>query len=136
VEAVPQRTSVRPADMKPPPKLVAQRQNPASYTVEVGDATDDFVVGFADSFAPGWTLRGLPQGWSATHVELDGYANGWAVRKISARAPSRLHLTVEHRPSVLMRLLLVLPVGAVLALILVSRRRRHGPAGRENPCAS
>lgn len=124
--AIPQRAAIQPADAAAPPTMLASRVHPARYDVEVGGATNDLVLGLAESHDDGWTLTGLPDGWSATHLPLDGYANGWALRRTSPDAPHRLHVKLEHRPSLFARPLLWLPAAAGIILWQShSRRRRH-----------
>lgn len=53
--------------------------SPAQYDVRIDHASGSFVVTIPESYAAGWKLSGVPAGWSARHIEVDGYANGWVV---------------------------------------------------------
>ena len=50
---------------------------PATYTVTLDGITDGAVVTLAETWAPGWSLAGLPEGVTATRLRLDGYQNAW-----------------------------------------------------------
>jgi arabinofuranan 3-O-arabinosyltransferase len=93
------------------------RHGPARYVVDVRADGRPFTLVLAETFDAGWRLRGLPRGASASHVEVDGSANGWHVRA----APGDLRLVVEHRPSQVARLTVVASTAAaVLALAMAA----------------
>ncbi|WP_018348171.1 hypothetical protein [Longispora albida] len=52
---------------------------PQRHSIRLTGLRGATVVALAESYAPGWRLRGLPDGWKARHVLVDGYANGWLV---------------------------------------------------------
>lgn len=68
--------AVKPA---PAPHLKVHDDGPARYDVDVRGADGAFVLTLAESYADGWHLEGLPKGWRARHLPVDGYANGWVV---------------------------------------------------------
>jgi arabinofuranan 3-O-arabinosyltransferase len=79
----------------------------------------------AESYARGWSLRGLPRGWSATHLRADGYANGWRID-----GSGDAELTLEYRPArfgpaVMAVSALTAAAAAALALGRALRRRRR-----------
>jgi arabinofuranan 3-O-arabinosyltransferase len=68
--------AVQPA---PAPYLKVHGEGPARYDVDVRGNDGAFVLTLAESYADGWHLEGLPKGWQARHLPVDGYANGWVV---------------------------------------------------------
>jgi hypothetical protein len=61
------------------------------------------------SYATGWSLTGLPRGWSARHIYVDGYANAWLVN-----GTGDADLTITYRPS---RWTYAALLGSVLAAV-------------------
>ncbi|HYS94879.1 MAG TPA: hypothetical protein VEL30_00120, partial [Candidatus Nitrosopolaris sp.] len=89
--------SVSAAPVDPPvswrPTVTSTAVTPAEYRVVVHGAAGRFTVVLRDSYAPGWSLDGLPAGWSARHLTVDGYANGWLVEGTGDAV-----LTARYRP--------------------------------------
>jgi len=61
------------------PMATSTAVSPSAYRFAVHGAAGRFILVLHDSYAPGWSLDGLPRGWSARHLTVDGYANGWLV---------------------------------------------------------
>jgi hypothetical protein len=55
-------------------------------------ADRDVIITFQQAFATGWSLDGLPQGATAEHFEVNGWANGWRVHGLDGRS-AVLHTT-------------------------------------------
>jgi hypothetical protein len=70
------------------------RSSPDRYRVHVANVTGPFILVFSDAYAPGWKLEGLHGRDSATHIQIDGYRNGWAVD-----AAGDLDLTLSYAPA-------------------------------------
>src|SRR5581483_7276806 len=97
----------------------------------VHGATGPFTLVLAESYAPGWVVDGLPNGWSARHVEVDGYGNGWLIT-----GSGNAVLTLQYGPDRWCRAaLIVSALGATLALGLAGWRRwaRRAPRGSGVP---
>jgi arabinofuranan 3-O-arabinosyltransferase len=102
------------------PRLAWSRTDPTRYPVSVaGGAT---VLALRETAAPGWQAQGLVPGASATHVTVEGWANGWIL-------PAGTHVgTLVYAPARVAHIaLVVLPLGvaAALALMAVGRWRRR-----------
>lgn len=109
------------------PTVTWARRDPAHYAVTVTAVDGDFVLTLAETFGPGWQLRGLPPSWSADHGVVDGYANGW---QIDGEGWATLQLM--HRPSEVARAAALVSAGTVAAVALLSvtrmaRRRLSEP---------
>ena len=106
----------------PAPQVSWTRLGSSTYQVDVARSSQPFVLSFAESFAPGWHLEGLPEGRSVRHVVADGYANGWL---IEPGAPFTAR--ISFAPDRAMHLGRAVSIGTVVALpILAWRRRRRG----------
>jgi len=46
----------------------------------------DVVLSFHQTYAEGWSLDGLPDGATAEHITVNGWANGWVIRGLDGRA--------------------------------------------------
>jgi arabinofuranan 3-O-arabinosyltransferase len=109
------------------PATEVSRESPSRYSVAVRGSEGRFVLAFAETFAPGWKLTKLPAGWSARHVEVDGYANGW---EITGRGDATFAL--RYRPAALASAGARVSATALVAVVLVSlvagivRRRGSG----------
>ncbi len=57
----------------------SERLSPTDYQVRVHGAGGRQVLVLPESYAPGWTPSGLPSGWRARHIRVNGYANGWEI---------------------------------------------------------
>ncbi|MFB9449440.1 hypothetical protein Dvina_37790 [Dactylosporangium vinaceum] len=119
------------------PRVVTTSVSPSRYRAEVRAAAGRFTLVLPESYAPGWQVTGLPPGWSARHLMVSGYANGWL---ISGTGDADLTLTyAPSRWSMLASLTSMLAVLAVIALLagpFVARgwhRRRPGPGAARRP---
>lgn len=100
----------------PPPAVTATSDTPARYAVGVQEATGMFVLALTEAHDPGWQLEGLPASWRASHIQVDGYANGWLLAP-GPGAPTELSVALVHVPSRHARLALWLSL-ATAALVL------------------
>lgn len=114
-----------------PPRATWRSLTPAAYDVRIDGASAPFTVVLPESFASGWTMSGLPAGWSARHIEVNGYANGWLV---SGTGSATLKMRyAPNRWATAARIISGYGLGAVvvsvfvLGLIEVRRRRRLPP---------
>lgn len=84
------------SDLEPSalPELSWHRQNPTRYAGRVSGANGPFLLTLAESFDAGWRLSGVPDGVSASHQRVDGYANGWLVD-----GAGTFDLTVQYAPA-------------------------------------
>jgi arabinofuranan 3-O-arabinosyltransferase len=105
--------------------------SPTEYRVAVHGAAGAFPLVLAESYAPGWALDGLPAGWTARHLAVDGYANGWLIEGTGDAV-----LRLRYRPALWSSaaLLISLLGGAVTIAVLAGRRvlavgRRRGWPG-------
>lgn len=125
--ASPITVELTPAFPEPePPSVSWSRESPARYLIEIRDARGPFVLVLAESYAPGWTLGGLPVGWKAEHLEVDGYANGW---RIDGSGDAALALTYEPaataRAAGWASLLALGATGVSVPVVAGVRRRRR-----------
>lgn len=97
------------------PAVTWQPRDAAHHVVTVDGAAGPFVLALGEAFGPGWQLTGLPQGWSAHHRMVDGYANGWL---IDGTGPARLRIT--HRPSETARIAAYVSAAAAVLLAAVT----------------
>jgi arabinofuranan 3-O-arabinosyltransferase len=100
------------------------------YRVVVTGATGGFVLALAESYASGWRISGLPPGWRARHVTVDGYANGWVIEGSGAA-----ELSLDYAPGRWARGAATVSAAtlaaAVLASVLLRARRRPSPGDVE-----
>jgi len=63
------------------PTISYHSLSPVEYQVQVVNATQPFLLTFAETFSPLWTVIGNPSVVASTvrHVMVDGYANGWMI---------------------------------------------------------
>jgi arabinofuranan 3-O-arabinosyltransferase len=121
--------SVSPVDVPAPKRTTATSVavSPSEHRLVVHGATGPFAVVLRDSYAPGWSLDGLPAGWSARHLVVDGYANGWLVEGTGDAV-----LTVRYGPQrwASAALMISLIAGAVaIAMALGGLAVRNGGWG-------
>ena len=122
-------TAVTPAPDPPTVRLASEA--PDRYEVEVDEADGQFVLTLAESYAPGWQVHGLPEGATAEHVMIDGYANGWLID-----GHGDLRLDLEYAPGRWARRAQAISLGAaILAFLLVTvpRVRRRVRTALESP---
>ncbi|MBT8223876.1 MAG: hypothetical protein HKP61_17010 [Dactylosporangium sp.] len=115
------------------PTLDLRKASVDAYTADIRHAEGSFVLTLAESYASGWRLRGLPPGWRATHLRVNGYANGWLVT-----GSGEASITIEYRPQRWARAALVASIGTgggVLGVLLLPALRR-GARRRPNRCGS
>ncbi|MGW4809774.1 glycosyltransferase [Kitasatospora sp. NPDC004272] len=88
------------------------------------------VVALPDSADPRWELTGLPAGWSARPLTLDGYRAAWLVD-----GPGTAELRIAFGPDRWWRIALGLSAATVLACatVLLPRRRRGTSPDRHFP---
>jgi arabinofuranan 3-O-arabinosyltransferase len=86
------------AQPAPAPHLKVHSEGQARYDIDVRGADGAFVLTLAESYADGWHLEGLPKGWQARHLPVDGYANGWVVT-----GHGDAHIRLVYRPEDWMR---------------------------------
>jgi arabinofuranan 3-O-arabinosyltransferase len=118
--------SVTPLDQGAPARIgvTSTAVSPAEYRVAVNGAAGPFTVVLADSYAPGWSLDGLPEGWSARHVTVNGYANGWLVE-----GTGNAVLTAKYRPERLVSTAMMISILAgvvAVALVIAGWAMRNG----------
>ena len=110
-----------------------ERVTPVRYHVQAATVADGGVVGLTETYAPGWSLTGLPAGATARHVQLSGSQNGWVIAGLHGR-PLDVHLTyapaVTSRKALKISLLTVPLMLAFLVAGFVWRRRRTRRAAR------
>lgn len=117
------------------PSVQVTTASPGRYTARISGAHGRFVLVLPETYADGWALRGLPTGWQATHLQVNGYANGWLVTGSGSAA-----VTLSYQPArwSWAALLVSLAVGVALLVGLVVRlvwrvcrpRRRPTPRVR------
>jgi len=73
----------------------------------------DVVLSFHQTYAEGWSLDGLPDGATAEHITVNGWANGWVIRGLDGRAAV---LSLHYR----WEWLVAVAVWSVLAVWLVA----------------
>jgi arabinofuranan 3-O-arabinosyltransferase len=109
------------------PRVGGSIVSASRYRAAVHGATGRFTLVLAESYGAGWSLDGLPAGWSARHLVVDGYANGWVID-----GTGDADLTMEYTPSRWGFAALLVSVLATTAAItltvgrwLAARRRRE-----------
>lgn len=106
---------------------VASHCGPDACKVRVAGARGDFVLGTDQSWAKGWRLEGLPAGWRARHIELDGYANGWQVTGQGAA-----NLVLAYGPDRYVRWAHWATAAALIVTIGMAARSRRRCAARQS----
>lgn len=110
------------------PAMTWHEDSPSHYRVAVRGASGPFVLALSETYAGGWTLTGLPAGAHVTHVQLDGYRNGWIIT-----ANGDFDLSIAYQPARWGRLAitaselaaLVLLMSVVFGFVMPRRRRRR-----------
>ena len=105
------------------PKVVWSSTSPSQYTAEVRNISSPFVLVLAESFASDWVVDGLPEGWTATHIKVDGYANGWRIEGTGDAT-----LVLRYRPQTIVRFASLGSAGGLLlaaGLLADNTRRRR-----------
>ncbi|MEI2790486.1 MAG: hypothetical protein V9E93_16635 [Steroidobacteraceae bacterium] len=98
---------------------------PAAFTVHADAVTDGTVIGLAETYAPGWTLSGLPAGAHATHIVLDGWKNGWTIEGLSGPVDLRVRYAPADLSRRALHVSLVAVPAALLALVAGAALRRR-----------
>ena len=115
----------QPTDPTDTPTLVWSAKSPSEYLAELTDVSGTFLLVLADTYAPEWIIEGLPTGWRAEHIMVDGYANGWRISGAGHAA-----ITLRYGPQTVVRYAMALSAGslviAVALLALGTSRRRGG----------
>jgi arabinofuranan 3-O-arabinosyltransferase len=105
------------------PRVDATVVSASEYRAAVRGATGPFTLVQTESFASGWTLTGLPRGWTARHITVDGYANGWLV---SGTGDATLTMTYgPSRWSYAALFVSVLGAAAVVVVVALRQVRRQ-----------
>jgi arabinofuranan 3-O-arabinosyltransferase len=60
------------------PIVRADQRSPTRYRVHVQSARSPFLLALNQTYDTGWKLLGAP---AASHIRVNGYANGWIVRR-------------------------------------------------------
>jgi arabinofuranan 3-O-arabinosyltransferase len=95
------------------PDVAWSQDHSGRYQLDVRGADQPFVVALNEAYSKGWQVRGVPDGGSAKHVQLDGYRNGWVID-----GAGDYRLTLEYAPARAGRV--ALRVSQVTALALVA----------------
>ena len=104
------------------PVVTVEEQGAERHRVRLDGGRGPFTIALADSFHPGWKIKGLPKDVRAEHVVVDGYANGWQIdRAVSAS------VVLEFVPGTMTRWAQRASVAGGLAALWFSavRRRRR-----------
>lgn len=96
--------------------------SPSHHDITVLGAPKTLLLAFAESYAPGWRLEGLPTGTGARHVVVDTYANGWLIEN----APPTLKVSAVYIPATQVRRALLISQLTGLVVTLVHLRRWVG----------
>lgn len=81
----------------------------------------DVVLTFQQAYADGWSIDGLPDGATAEHITVNGWANGWVIRGLDGR-PAVLSLHYRWEWLVAVAVWSVLAVWSVTLLCTDWRR--------------
>lgn len=81
---------VKPATV---PLVTVEEQSPERHSLRLRGGRGPFMLVLADSFHPGWKIKGLPKGTRAVHLAADGYANGWLID-----GPVQGRVVIEFEP--------------------------------------
>jgi arabinofuranan 3-O-arabinosyltransferase len=113
------------------PQVTYSRVAPYEFRVHVRDALAPFLLVLSETFASGWHLEGGSHGSArASHLRVDGYANGW---RVPWRGSYDLKLTYgPEQPALWARRgdALLIPVVLVLSLLRWAVQRRPQRGGR------
>jgi arabinofuranan 3-O-arabinosyltransferase len=113
------------------PKVTYSRVAPYEFRVHVRDARAPFLLVLSETFASGWQLEGGNQGSArASHLRVDGYANGWRVPR---RGSYDLKVTYgPEQPAAWARRgdAVLIPLVLVLGLLRWGVQRRPQRVGR------
>jgi len=115
------------------PALRWSQERPDRYRVTVRESGGAFTLVLAESYARGWSLRGLPDDWTARRLIVDGYANGWRIT-----GTGDADLAVVYAPAALGRAAIAISTLAAIAVALGLARlvRRRQRAGRQPDAVS
>ncbi|WP_368662751.1 glycosyltransferase family 2 protein [Kitasatospora sp. NA04385] len=122
---LPLTVRIDPAGPGAGPAVVAAEPDGAGrYRARLSGVGGPVAVALPDSADPRWELSGLPAGWSARPLTLDGYRAAWLVD-----GSGDADLRVAFGPDRWWRIALALSAATVLACVtvLLPRRRRTSP---------
>jgi arabinofuranan 3-O-arabinosyltransferase len=111
------------------PHVTYERVAPYEFRVHVRGARKPFLLVLSETFAPGWQLKGGGRGGArASHLRVNGYANGW---RVPWRGSYDVELTYgPEQPALWARRGDAVLIPLVIALSVlrwaVQRRRRDG----------
>jgi arabinofuranan 3-O-arabinosyltransferase len=90
------------------------RTTPASFRISAPEAPARTTVGITETFAPGWSLLGLPDGATATKVAGNGWQSAWIIEGLDGRP---LDAVAVYTPAFTARKALLLSVLALPAAV-------------------
>jgi arabinofuranan 3-O-arabinosyltransferase len=119
------------------PQVTYRRVAPYEFRVHVRDAREPFLLVLSETFASGWHLEGGSRGSArASHLRVDGYANGW---RVPWRGSYDLELTYGPEQLALWTRrgdALLIPVVLALSLLRWGAQRRPQRVGRRSSADS
>jgi hypothetical protein len=119
------------------PQVTYSRVAPYEFRIHVRDARAPFLLVLSETFASGWHLESGTHGSSrASHLRVDGYANGW---RVPWRGSYDLKVTYGPEQSALWARradAVLIPVVLVLSLLRWGVQRRPQRVGRRRSAGS
>ncbi len=106
--------SVKPASVE------ASQTAPGSWGVSVAGLEQTSLLVLAESFAPGWKIGDLPEGWSAEPIMVDGWAQGWWLT-----GTGDAQLSVDYGPGRYTHYANLLSAIGALGFVLIGLRSRR-----------
>jgi arabinofuranan 3-O-arabinosyltransferase len=110
------------------PQVRYERVAPYEFRVHVRDARKPFLLTLSETFAPGWQLKGGDRRVRASHLRVNGYANGW---RVPWRGSYDLELTYgPEQPALWARRgdAVLIPLVIALSVVRWGLQRRRGDA--------
>ena len=102
------------------PTLQVGRITATATDLTVHGLSGSVALVLTESFAPGWHVEGLPDGWTAEHFDAYGYANGWLLH-----GTGDAHLTLRFGPQQWATLAQWVSLLTVLTALLAWSLRRY-----------